>query len=159
MGQIFCGLDFSLTGAAYSIYDGQLKVNKIKVKRFKKNYYKRNKYIIETLIRELKNVDILFVEDYAYAACGRITDIAEVLGAVKYNLKCKIYEVSPSSLKKALTGKGNSDKQKMIDTVRNKYKIDIPMDDDIADSIGLLFMAKGIIKGKSRIWHNGENNR
>jgi Holliday junction resolvasome RuvABC endonuclease subunit len=154
----YAGLDFSLTSPAYATYDSkknklrhQVLDKKFLQKTFKKDYKARNRYIINALLEVLKDCDIIYMEDYAFAACGRITDIAEVMGAIKYQLPetCDIILVSPSSLKKAVTGKGNATKEAMIKTVED-MGIKVINDDD-ADACGLLIMNMAK-KGKVRKW-------
>ena len=142
---MIAGLDFSQTAPALVTIDSSNKLNilKINTERFTpkkgtpkeerdKLYKKRNFYVIKTIGAALENVDTLVIEDYAFAACGRITAIAEMVGYLKYTFKGKIIMISPNSLKKALTGKGNATKEMMIRTIQDKYGIPIPDDDDIA---------------------------
>ena len=151
---MLAGLDFSQTAPALvTINDqNQLDVLKINTKKFKKDYKARNFYVLDVIAERLKTVDTLVIEDYAFAACGRITAIAEMVGVIKYSFKGEIIMISPNSLKKALTGKGNATKETMIKTIKEKYNIPIPDDDDIADAIALAFIGKGIITAKQRIW-------
>ena len=123
---IYGGLDFSLTTPAYAKYDSTLKkltIGRVDTKPFKKDYRLRNRAIIDEILKLLGDCDSLYVEDYAFAACGRITDIAEVLGAIKYNLKSDIQLVSPGTLKKALTGNGHAEKNDMINKIRAVQKL------------------------------------
>ena len=150
---IFGGLDFSLTTPAYAKYDSiskKLTVGRVDTKPFKKNYRARNRAIIEEIKTVLNDVSVLCIEDYAFAACGRITDIAEVLGVIKYNFQGDIKLVSPGTLKKALTGNGHAEKKEMIEKI---LSLGIKVrDDNEADATALLLMAMGKIKGKYREW-------
>jgi hypothetical protein len=79
-----------------------------------------------TIIRQ-NQVEVIFIEDYAFAANGRITDIAECVGVLKH----KIYHqgmlcvpVTPSSVKKFATGKGNAKKFDMLDAFEKECSTD-----------------------------------
>ena len=69
--------------------------------------------ILEPLDKE--SVYIL-IEDYAFAAKGRVFNLAENCGLLKYMLYKKDYKfstVAPSVIKKYATGKGNANKEAM----------------------------------------------
>ena len=56
------------------------------------------------------------MEDYAYAATGRVFHIAENAGILKYKLKnFKTQTIPPTVIKKFATGKGNASKEDMLD--------------------------------------------
>ena len=59
------------------------------------------------------------IEDYSYGSTGRVFHIAENLGLLKYKLKMECgwdYNlIPPSVIKKFATGKGNANKELMID--------------------------------------------
>lgn len=58
----------------------------------------------------------VYIEDYAYAATGRVFHIAENGGVLKYRLWSSQYEVftiAPTMIKKFATGKGNAKKEDM----------------------------------------------
>lgn len=155
----YAGLDFSICAPGIAKYDtdtGKLSAEVVSTSRFGKNYKTRNKFLITYFLDELRECDILFIENYAFAGCGRITDIAEVLGAIKYQLPetCKIHLVSPNTLKKAVTGRGDASKEKVIEKINS---MGIPVkDDNVADAVGLLLMGMGALEGKVREW-NPEN--
>lgn len=149
------GLDFSTKAPGISIFDtdtNKLSAYTINTKPFKKDYKRRNRYLIHTIFNALKTCNKVYIEDYAFSAKGRITDIAEPLGAIKYQLpiSCKIYLVSPGTLKKEIAGKGNATKKQVMDAVNKKLNSKIT-DDNLADACGLMLM--GIMnKGKIREW-------
>lgn len=73
------------------------------------------------------------LEGYAYAARGKIFEIGENTGMLKYMLwknHIPFMTMSPSSIKKSATGKGNANKQDMVDAFM-EYT-----DCDIADLLG-----------------------
>jgi len=58
------------------------------------------------------------LEGYAYTAQGRVFNIAENTGILKYKLwqsRIPVEVVPPTTIKKTATGKGNSDKSKMYE--------------------------------------------
>lgn len=68
-------------------------------------------------IVEEYSVSRVYIEDYAFAAVGKVFNIAENTGILKYRL-WKEYgiiseTVPPTVIKKAATGKGNSNKEAM----------------------------------------------
>lgn len=161
---IYAGLDFSLSNPGLVTYDSEsegVRVYRFNLNIFKvkidKNKYRidsenRNKFLIKSIVEILSKCDIIFTEDYAFSANGRITDIAEVLGAIKYSLPetCHMEVVAPTSLKKAVTGKGNASKEKVIAKIKEMGFE--PANDDEADATGLVLMAAGHLEGKSRRW-------
>ena len=79
------------------------------------------------------NVDAVALEGYAMGACGRVFDIAEATGLLKSYLRkagIPLYIFAPTFNKKSFSGKGNANKEKMIDTFNQKNKI------NIAESMG-----------------------
>lgn len=58
----------------------------------------------------------IIIEDYAFGATGRVFNIAENTGILKYRLWANGYDVitaAPTVIKKYATGKGNANKEKM----------------------------------------------
>lgn len=56
---------------------------------------------------------LIILEDYAFAAAGRITQLAENGGILKYALhhaQCNLKVVAPTTMKKFATGSGRADK-------------------------------------------------
>lgn len=59
----------------------------------------------------------VYIEDYAFAAVGKVFNIAENTGVLKYriwkecNIECET--IPPTVIKKAATGKGNANKEAM----------------------------------------------
>ena len=66
-------------------------------------------------------VEKIFLEDYAYAATGRVFHIAENAGILKYKLsKFKTELIPPTVIKKFATGKGNASKEDMLEAWKNE---------------------------------------
>lgn len=72
------------------------------------------------LDRQIENVCI---EDYAYAAKGKVFHIGENCGILKLGLRENEIDysvVAPTAVKRLATGKGNADKTKMYDAFEDK---------------------------------------
>ena len=70
--------------------------------------------------------DKIILEDYAYAATGRVFNIGENTGILKYRLrnKANIISVAPTEVKKFATGKGNAGKSDMLDAFIKQTNVD-----------------------------------
>lgn len=80
-----------------------------------------------------RHIDIAILEAYALGAQGRVFNIAEATGLLKHYLfrtGIQIVTYPPTFNKKSFSGKGNANKEKMIDTFNQKNKI------NIAESMG-----------------------
>ena len=74
------------------------------------------------------NRDHVFIEDYAFASTGRVFNIAENCGILKYNLWRAGFGYScipPTVVKKQATGKGNSNKAAMEISFKQETGFDI----------------------------------
>lgn len=63
-----------------------------------------------------RDVKKVFIEDYSMGSTGRVFNIAENTGILKYRFWClgiNYATVAPTVIKKFATGKGNSNKEKM----------------------------------------------
>jgi len=70
----------------------------------------------------------ILIEDYAFAAKGRVFNLAENCGLLKYLLYkdgFRFSTVAPSVIKKFATGKGNANKQAMYDAFYKLTEIDL----------------------------------
>lgn len=76
-----------------------------------------------------QKVEKAYIEGYAFGAVGRVFQIAENAGLLKYMISRvhKIqYEVfAPTVIKKFATGKGNANKEKMYDAFFSETGVDI----------------------------------
>ena len=70
-------------------------------------------------ILEKYNVGEVFLEGYAFAATGRVFNIAENTAILKYNMWDKYIDfkiIPPTVVKKFATGSGNASKEKMYES-------------------------------------------
>jgi Holliday junction resolvasome RuvABC endonuclease subunit len=75
------------------------------------------------------DIDRVWLEDYAYAATGRVFNIGENTGILKFKLLQKEIPVSivaPTEVKKSTVGKGNASKDEMIQEFTHQLGVDLP---------------------------------
>lgn len=81
-------------------------------------FYHRLSFMLPKIEAFLIDVDYVSLEEYAFAATGKITMLAELCGNIKYRLfetgkKIRFYD--PQTVKIFATGKGNAKKPDMYD--------------------------------------------
>lgn len=79
---------------------------------------------VEWIVATAPNLHTVTIEDYAFAATGRVFHIGENTGILKYFLDEMLFDihpVPPTVIKKFATGKGNADKAKMTAAFLNIY--------------------------------------
>ena len=70
----------------------------------------------------------VYLEDYAFAATGRVFNIGENMGILKKQLKedgFKYTTIPPTVIKKHATGKGNANKELMYETFLSESHVDL----------------------------------
>jgi Holliday junction resolvasome RuvABC endonuclease subunit len=75
-------------------------------------------WTIEALRWHNGRVEKVILEDYSYGSTGRVFNIAENVGILKFKLKQNGFRyetVPPTVIKKFATGKGNSNKEAMLE--------------------------------------------
>lgn len=80
-------------------------------------YYRLAKSTVE-FIKSKTDERIVYIEDYSFQSKGNTFNIGEATGALKQRLWKEGFEIqklSPGSIKKFATGKGNSNKTGMLD--------------------------------------------
>jgi len=138
---IIAGIDYSLNGPAICVTDSTvpfdfkhcnfyfLSDTKKYSKTFLTNIHGENfkeynedseRYdsISDWVMGIVAGIDQVCLEGYAYTAQGRVFNIAENTGILKYKLwqsRIPVEVVPPTTIKKSATGKGNSDKSKMYE--------------------------------------------
>ena len=78
-----------------------------------------------------------FIEGYAYGAVGRVFQIAENTGLLKYKLwkdGIPFSVFAPSEIKKHATGKGNSNKERLYECFLAETNVDIRKTLDIMNN-------------------------
>ena len=85
-------------------------------------------WVIDNVVTPFKRPDFVVLEDYAYAATGRVFNIAENVAILKYKLKkwgIKYHLVAPTVIKKFATDKGNANKELMYENFCKETKTNI----------------------------------
>ena len=149
---IVAGLDYSMTSPAICLYndvDGDFTYSNCRVyfltqtkkydivlrngfgKLFEfrddmDRYEKISNFFIERILE--KDVHTVFIENYSMGSKGRVFNIAENTGILKYRLwkyGIGFETVPPTVIKKFATGKGNADKEKMQTAFFAESNIDL----------------------------------
>lgn len=95
----------------------------------------------------------IFIEDYSFASTGRVFNIAENCGILKYNLwksNVTYTTIPPTVVKKAATGKGNSKKEVMEEmfiqetgfNIRDRLQLSRSVSNPVSDVIDSYFVIK-----------------
>lgn len=84
---------------------------------------------VVSIVAPFKNEEhYILIEDYSFGSKGRVFNLAENCGLMKYLLYkngYKFFTVPPTVVKKYATGKGNADKQKMYDAFYELTGVDL----------------------------------
>ena len=157
-----CGIDYSITSPAFTIYDGSNFNTYYLVARDRdlvlgretssslnprlypkyntdmERYSRLASWVCDELMWQMR--PRCAIENYAYAATGRVFNIGENTGILKYKLHQNrlMYEtVTPQIVKKFATGKGNAKKVDMAEAFTKETGLDltgIKQWSDISDS-------------------------
>jgi len=107
---------------------------------------------IETAIQALlKDIDVVCIEGYGFGARGRaVFSLGELGGIIRRQLYLSgipYYDVPPTVLKKFVTGKGNANKNVVLEQVFRKWGIgsETLKDDNQVDAYGLARLALATI--------------
>ena len=91
-------------------------------------YQKLSEWSIECIRWFNGRVSQVYLEDYAFAATGRVFHIAENMGILKMKLKDEKFNyitIPPTVIKKHATGKGNANKELMYEQFLTESHIDL----------------------------------
>jgi len=140
---IIAGVDYSLTSPSICIYNSAsgkfifehcmiyflsdvkkmhtLFIGNVRGEPFEDYDHECKRYdtISDWAMQYLIGCTMVGIEDYAYAAKGRVFHIAENTGILKYKLYQQMIPIEtfpPTVVKKNATGKGNADKTKMYES-------------------------------------------
>lgn len=187
---VICGIDYSLTSPAVTIHTGtEWSVDNCKffyIAKKDKNIIVDNQFYgmlypgytcdahrYENLANwslekiQTHNTVKVFIEGYAFGAVGRVFQIAENAGMLKYSLwkKNVPFEVyAPTEIKKYATGKGNANKEKLYEAFFSETSLDLRKRlniinandwNPISDIVDSYYIAKlGFMKEKSNANHS-----
>ena len=155
MNEHVAGIDYSLTSPAICV--AKIIDNEVKFENCKFHFLKQNKshkslgkvflaydypeytddidrfsklasWTIECIRWYDGRVNKVYLEDYAFAATGRVFNIAENTGILKKQLReagFKYTTIPPTVIKKHVTGKGNANKDLMYETFLSETQVDL----------------------------------
>ena len=158
---ILAGIDYSLTSPCICVFNGHLHGefsykncsfyfltdvkknatlfnNNIRGELFPEYNAECGRYdsISDWALDLLIGSNLVALEDYAYAAKGRVFHIAENTGILKYKLwqnSIPLDVVQPSRVKKFASGKGNANKQEMFEAFVKETGTDLRIHFDSID--------------------------
>lgn len=122
---IFSGTEFDFSQCHFYFLTSTNKLSKFYNERLigslveeynsqEERYHKISGWALKALA--MHHVTQVYIEDYAYAATGRVFHIAENGGVLKYRLwlsRYDVFSIAPTMIKKFATGKGNAKKEDM----------------------------------------------
>lgn len=155
---LFVGVDPSLTGSGLCVvnHDGVLlHVGTIKSKKDQypyalTRYLTLSKNILMWIQSHVDGDCLLSIEGYSFGSRGAaVFSLAEFGGILRHTLAKEFkayFEVPPTVLKKFATGKGNANKNVVLEQVYRKYKVgsEILVDDNQVDAFCLAQFSRGI---------------
>jgi len=164
MSSIIASIDPSLTGTAVCVLDRDAEtiIDLVTFKVPKDTIgVARLNWLVKTLHTKLKehNPKEIFIEGYSFMSTGRsIISLGELGGVYRLLLAQRwggYYEIPPTSLKKFITGKGNSKKQILLEQTYRKWGLgsEILKDDNQVDAFGLIKFGAAFLR-----WDRGNNN-
>lgn len=162
--RVVIGVDLSLTGTAICVLDYKsaniISVQTIDTKKHTgiERIALIKKSLLDCVVKHssapVKRA--IFVEGYSFGSKGRgVYNLGELGGCCRLLFAgyCGGYwDVPPTSLKKFITGKGNVNKNVMLEKIYRKYGIgsEILRDDNQVDSYGLARMGREFIRWKAK---------
>jgi crossover junction endodeoxyribonuclease RuvC len=148
--QLVIGLDLSLTStgiAVYNIIDDNIFT--LAVSTSSKDIYMARYSKILKVIKDIDHfllpVSLFFIEGYSLGSFGKssaMSNLIELGGIIKYDLASRgrsYISVPPTTLKKFITGKGNSKKEDIKLALYKKYGQEFKTSDE-ADAFSLAIM-------------------
>ena len=142
----FTGIDLSLNATGFVTIDKEKLVIKEEIitSNPKEEIEDRIMHIRNEISKLLIKDSIYYIEGLSYMS---VSATMAQLAALHYTIRIYLREIHtsfkiipPTSLKKFVTGKGNSKKSLMIKNVYKKFGYDTE-DDNLADAYGLAMMA------------------
>jgi crossover junction endodeoxyribonuclease RuvC len=154
--RIVAGIDPSLGGAAVAVSPVGAKASGVVINLFAAGppcktirgriarWVAHSHNICDQLYKKPKP-DLVVIEGYSFGSRGQaILDLAEFGGILRREmiaLGFNVIEISPSELKKFITGKGNANKTEMVATMARQYGVSYKTNDEY-DALGLNMMGQ-----------------
>ena len=179
---VVCGIDYSMTSPAICVHDGDtwsynnctfyyiVAKEKLLIEKdqYKSSLYPEWEHNIQRFdnlgswsidILTSRNVEVAYIEGYAFGAKGLVFNMAENGGILKHKIwMAGIFQevVPPSVIKKFATGKGNSNKEKMYEAFIEETGIDVRKEIDminnswnpVSDIVDAYYIAKYAYENK-----------
>lgn len=85
-------------------------------------------WVLDILLNLNKDEIYIMIEDYSFGSKGKVFNLAENCGLLKYILyknNYRFFTVPPTVVKKFATGKGNANKEKMYEAFVNETGLDL----------------------------------
>jgi len=142
----FVGIDLSLTATGFLVLDsnGGVVHQEIISTNSKQLIEDRISYITNKILSSLRREDRIFIEGLSFGSQGNsLMELAGLHYYLRTHLKQKGFTfkvISPSSLKKFMTGKGNCKKDLVLLNVYKKFGVEF-CDSNLADAYVLARMA------------------
>jgi crossover junction endodeoxyribonuclease RuvC len=153
------GLDISLTSTGIATEDGEFNVFTVPAKF--DHPQARYDYILNEIVGHLAALPVVAIEGYAFAKQSSHAHAQGELGGIVrrylWQNRISFVEIPPTSLKKFVTGKGNSNKTDMVSsvTLRTGREWAGKGADDRVDAWGLRQMLMVAYHGKGDYdWHS-----
>jgi crossover junction endodeoxyribonuclease RuvC len=141
---LYVGIDQSVTCTSFAfLKDGEIQLKTFKTDVRGPEHLSLLYHYACSAITHLGPPNGVAIEGYAYNAKGKYFNLGEVGGVLRlaaFQLKLPLIQVPPTTLKKFITGKGNSPKDILIKELYKKYGLDINDNND-ADAAGLALLA------------------
>jgi crossover junction endodeoxyribonuclease RuvC len=149
------GLDLSLTGTGFTLKQGkEYKLELIKTSpKTAENDLARIIYIRDRIMKMIPEyVHIVAVEDFyipqsklQFNSCISLVKLGTAVRMALYERGLPMVIISPTSLKKFGTGKGNGPKGVVLREVYRQWGIEAMNDDNVADSVVLSHMGEAMV--------------
>jgi crossover junction endodeoxyribonuclease RuvC len=147
------GLDVSTYVGMSIVGDGE---DRGKVIHFPKRRGFQRLHLIAAEVQrtlEIWGPDLVVIEGYAYGNKGSLVTLVEVgtvVRVVLYDLKLPWFEVPPTSLKLWVTGSGVAKKERMAESVKERWNYS-SWSNDIVDAYGLAQMGQVAATGSQKL--------
>lgn len=128
-------------------------------------------WVLDILSPLNKEETFVLIEDYAFAAKGRVFNLAENCGLLKYLLYKNGYKfstIAPSVIKKYATGKGNANKEAMwlafyklteIDLIGFYGSVSRKLDSPVSDIVDAYYLTRWMHDSLDNIRESEKMNR
>ena len=154
------GIDPSLSGFAVVVMfeDGttverEIKTSVAKTLSSRMKRLRKIAALAEEMVKE-HVPELCLIEGYAFGAKGRATlSLAELGGIVRDKIidyPDVTVEIPPTTLKKFLTGRGNSPKIDVVQKLARRFEREFKTD-NLADAFGLAYMAAVVLEFRSAV--------